>query len=281
MRGIKRDMNEKTVGMLSRFTGVSVHTIKYYEKIGLLTSNRMEQSNYRSYDVRSCTDIYESVKYRNMGFSLKEVKELLQTGTDERLAQLMEARERELEAEDQELRKKQMLVREYRRQLSQMDRKLGKWYIEECPDFYYRCQTTGLNYKENACMEAEGVNLVDYAPLSCSVLEVRPEYFRDMPGAFAWGWGLNVPEEGECDPLSDKKEYQRIRAGRCFVIYDRLTDQYASQGLLRDKFLNYYHEWKTGVPVGTVYAFRIKVTKDETGKTWDYMKMILPLETEN
>jgi len=25
-------MNEKTVGMLAKFTGVSVHTIKYYEK---------------------------------------------------------------------------------------------------------------------------------------------------------------------------------------------------------------------------------------------------------
>jgi len=40
-------MNEKTVGMLAKFTGVSVHTIKYYEKIGLLSSARREHSNYR------------------------------------------------------------------------------------------------------------------------------------------------------------------------------------------------------------------------------------------
>lgn len=38
-------MNEKTVGMLAKFTGVSVHTIKYYEKIGLLSSARREHSN--------------------------------------------------------------------------------------------------------------------------------------------------------------------------------------------------------------------------------------------
>ena len=37
-------MNEKTVGMLAKFTGVSVHTIKYYEKIGLLSSTRREHS---------------------------------------------------------------------------------------------------------------------------------------------------------------------------------------------------------------------------------------------
>ena len=46
-------MNEKTVGMLAKFTGVSVHTIKYYEKIGLLSSTRREHSNYRSYDIRA------------------------------------------------------------------------------------------------------------------------------------------------------------------------------------------------------------------------------------
>lgn len=57
------EMNEKTVGMLSKFTGVSVHTIKYYEKLGFISSERGEQSNYRFYGVRSCTDIYECVKY--------------------------------------------------------------------------------------------------------------------------------------------------------------------------------------------------------------------------
>ena len=75
-------MSEKTIGTLSKFTGIPAHTIKYYEKIGLLSSNRKEHSNYRSYDKRICTDIYECVKYRNMGFSLKETKELDYEGGD-------------------------------------------------------------------------------------------------------------------------------------------------------------------------------------------------------
>lgn len=70
-------MSEKTIGTLSKFTGIPAHTIKYYEKIGLLESSRNEHSNYRSYDMRICTDIYECVKYRNMGFPLKETKELV------------------------------------------------------------------------------------------------------------------------------------------------------------------------------------------------------------
>ena len=92
-------MNEKTIGELSRFTGVSVHTIKYYEKIGLLTSSRKEHSNYRSYNVRICTDIYECLKYRNMDFSLKDTGVLLREVDDEMVRQMLDARSAELEEE--------------------------------------------------------------------------------------------------------------------------------------------------------------------------------------
>ena len=70
-------MNEKTVGMLAKFTGVSVHTIKYYEKIGLLSSTRREHSNYRSYDIRACTDIYECMKYKNLGVAILNDKGII------------------------------------------------------------------------------------------------------------------------------------------------------------------------------------------------------------
>ena len=85
-------MNEKTVGMLAKFTGVSVHTIKYYEKIGLLSSTRREHSNYRSYDIRACTDIYECMKYKNLGFALKEVGNLIKEADSEAIDNLLKKR---------------------------------------------------------------------------------------------------------------------------------------------------------------------------------------------
>ncbi len=91
-------MNEKTVGMLAKFTGVSVHTIKYYEKIGLLSSTRREHSNYRSYDIRACTDIYECMKYKNLGFALKEVGNLIKEADSEAIDNLLKKRLEEMDA---------------------------------------------------------------------------------------------------------------------------------------------------------------------------------------
>lgn len=118
-------MNEKTVGMLSKFTGVSVHTIKYYEKLGLISSSRREQSNYRSYDVKSCTDIYECMKYRNMGFSLKDIQLLLKEGDNALLSSLLEKRSQELATEVTELLNTRELIENYRKELADLDRRLG------------------------------------------------------------------------------------------------------------------------------------------------------------
>ena len=115
-------MNEKTVGMLSKFTGVSVHTIKYYEKLGLISSSRREQSNYRSYDVKSCTDIYECMKYRNMGFSLKDIQLLLKEGDNALLSSLLEKRSQELATEVTELLNTRELIVIYRIELADLDR---------------------------------------------------------------------------------------------------------------------------------------------------------------
>ena len=93
-------MNEKTVGMLAKFTGVSVHTIKYYEKIGLLSSTRREHSNYRSYDIRACTDIYECMKYKNLGFALKEVGNLIKEADSEAIDNLLKRRLEERDGRD-------------------------------------------------------------------------------------------------------------------------------------------------------------------------------------
>ena len=173
-------MNEKTVGMLSKFTGVSVHTIKYYEKLGLISSSRREQSNYRSYDVKSCTDIYECMKYRNMGFSLKDIQLLLKEGDNALLSSLLEKRSQELATEVTELLNTCELIENYRKELADLDRRLGKWYIEDCPDFYFRRQTKGLNYMDEASCESDGINLAEYAPKAVLYWNFLPNTSKEI-----------------------------------------------------------------------------------------------------
>lgn len=72
--------NEKckiTIGQLAKQTGVTVVTIRHYEKIGLLHPKRLA-SGYRIYQQKDTITLNLIRQAKQLGFSLTEVAEFLQ-----------------------------------------------------------------------------------------------------------------------------------------------------------------------------------------------------------
>jgi MerR family mercuric resistance operon transcriptional regulator len=72
------------IGELSRRTGVNIETIRYYERIGLLAMPIRSNGGYRLYgpaDVQRLTFIRRS---RELGFSLDEIRTLLDLARGEK-----------------------------------------------------------------------------------------------------------------------------------------------------------------------------------------------------
>ena len=258
-------MNEKTVGMLAKFTGVSVHTIKYYEKIGLLSSTRREHSNYRSYDIRACTDIYECVKYKNLGFALKEVGNLIKEADSEAIDNLLKKRLEEIDASLSELQELKKRVTDYLAETEEIEKKQGNWYIEEMPDFWIRFQTNNLEYGKNAQLESDGINFMDYAPESKSVLKISRESLNGTENQFSWGQAVRAEyiediEKNE-NVWSRQKGYTRIKGGRAFVLYLKITGPYASEGVLQKKIRKIYRKFQQDAKIpGDAYCVRINMS---------------------
>ncbi len=73
-----------TVGQLAKRAGVGVPTIRFYERRGLLSSPGRNGSGYRQFpadDVRRVQFIRQA---QQLGFSLREVEELLSLSTNPR-----------------------------------------------------------------------------------------------------------------------------------------------------------------------------------------------------
>lgn len=67
------------IGQLSRITGFSRDTIRYYEKIGLIVlpkRSRMDNS-YKDYPEGLVYVLNAIRKYKELGFTLEEIRELL------------------------------------------------------------------------------------------------------------------------------------------------------------------------------------------------------------
>lgn len=70
-------MPVKTVKEVAAITGVSVRTLHHYDAIGLLKPTKTTGAGYRMYDESAVNRLCLILLYRELGFSLKEIEDLL------------------------------------------------------------------------------------------------------------------------------------------------------------------------------------------------------------
>lgn len=64
------------IGELETRSGASRHTLRYYEKIGLISPSR-RTNNYRAYTAQTLQDVEFIQHAQSMGFSLSEIGDIL------------------------------------------------------------------------------------------------------------------------------------------------------------------------------------------------------------
>lgn len=94
---------EWTTKRFSLITGVSIRTLHYYDEIGLLKPFFVdEQNGYRTYNEESLFAMQQILFYRELGFSLESIRDVMSAGDEERSAILSE-RKKELLQEKERL----------------------------------------------------------------------------------------------------------------------------------------------------------------------------------
>jgi Hg(II)-responsive transcriptional regulator len=82
-------MDTLSIGQVARRAGVGVETVRFYEREGLLEEPPRRTSGYRQYSEEVVTRLHFIKRAQKLGFSLKEISELLllrvdaQTSCDE------------------------------------------------------------------------------------------------------------------------------------------------------------------------------------------------------
>ena len=63
---------------LSRMTGLSIYTVKYYLKIGLIKEvGRSSETNFRYFDNQTADDLKKIIAYKKENVSLAKILELM------------------------------------------------------------------------------------------------------------------------------------------------------------------------------------------------------------
>ena len=81
------------IGELAKLTETNNETLRFYESRGLLNEPRRSESGYRLYTQAEVLRVHFIVRAKRMGFSLKEIDELLSLRVDKELSTCAEVKE--------------------------------------------------------------------------------------------------------------------------------------------------------------------------------------------
>ncbi|OQY69549.1 MAG: zinc-responsive transcriptional regulator [Ignavibacteriales bacterium UTCHB2] len=70
-------MEQYKVGEIAKMVDMNVETLRYYEKIKLMPKPKRKESRYRLYDDNDLRRLKFIKRAKELGFTLKEIKELL------------------------------------------------------------------------------------------------------------------------------------------------------------------------------------------------------------
>ena len=65
------------IGKVANLVGITVEAIRFYEKQGLITPPKRNESGYRDYPEDTVQHVLFIKRAKELGFSLKEIKELM------------------------------------------------------------------------------------------------------------------------------------------------------------------------------------------------------------
>ena len=102
-----------SIGEVSKITKLSKKTLRYYDEIGLMPPDKVENNQYRFYNMSTLLCVPVIKYYKQMGFKLDEMRSLIEGSTYSNLIKVFDNKLQELKAEEKALFVKYNSVKEW------------------------------------------------------------------------------------------------------------------------------------------------------------------------
>ena len=181
-----------TVNDVSKLTGVSIRTLQYYDTIGLLKPNGHTEAGYRLYDDTALERLQQILLFKELEFSLKEIKSMINAPDFDR----NKAMEQQIE----------LLT-------------MKKEHLENLIDFARKIKTTGVKNMDFTVFDTKKID--EYAKRAREQWGQTPEYREYEEKTKDWtnqdqqdvmkNFMLIFAEFGKMrteDPASEKVQYE-------------------------------------------------------------------------
>lgn len=125
-------MSSLTIGTVARQAGVGVETVRFYEREGMIDEPPRRTSGYRQYPPEAVARIRFVRRAKELGFTLKEIKELLllRASPGSRCADVRQRAQAKIEDIQQRVGDLQKMEKALKRLMAACS---GRGPVTECP----------------------------------------------------------------------------------------------------------------------------------------------------
>ena len=122
------------IGEIAARSGVSVDTVRYYERLRLLPSAPRTSGGYRVFSTKAIEQIKFIKQAQELGFALNEIKGLLTSGGVEECERVRDLLKRKLSEMDEQIKKMKAFRKLLARHLSECNVELEEKGLDaHCP----------------------------------------------------------------------------------------------------------------------------------------------------
>ncbi|MDE6701111.1 MAG: MerR family transcriptional regulator, partial [Acetatifactor sp.] len=273
---------EYTTNDLSKILDVSTNTIRRFEEKGYLNAIRNTDNGYRQFDSSDVEKLMYVGKYRKVGFSHRDISELLQRDIDS-AKELLTERKAQLDAQIAEYKALSHLlkddialidhIREYGFDLFELESSPFHYVLyrkrgELCTGGF---QGRALHHFMSTCPEFEYIYIFDLEDI--------------RSGNMTWSAGVAanqlITKKYGVDTAPPVESYERhfclmrfVRVPLDFLNAEQMAADELKK-LIFDDFVDYMSEHDY-MPAGDVLALKIGLSRED-GQQWQYLLIHFPV----
>lgn len=257
-------MEEKfmSIGELSKRMGVTVRTIQYYDKEGLLAPSALSEGGRRLYSSKDMIKLHQILSFKYLGFSLEEIKSrLFSFETPEQVAQALAGQQLVLEEQLKTLQEALQAVKLLRNEVTAIEKVDFNKYAQiiellrrDCKDYWIWKYFDGslsdhvLEHFRNAPKLSEQISQAYEELLNEALILKRqnesPESDKSMDFAARW-WNMVTDfTKGDMSLLPKLMEYNNDKTHwkKDVAVKQQEADTYVGQCL-------YHYFLKNGIEI--------------------------------
>lgn len=186
-------MEKYKIGDVSKILGISPDLLRYYEKKGVVKPTKHTSNDYRYYDFWDINFLLDCLWFKNFGFSIDQISEMVRIGSADELSVLFQEKEDELRATIQRAQLLLERAEEHRGDLEKIKRLLGKCEISESPEYIRYINRYTDNFDTSPALQKLSHDWLDLMPFVHRCFEIAEIDLKRGNGKdYKWGLSLSM-----------------------------------------------------------------------------------------